>query len=98
MPQWPPLPQSPASSPIRPHSKPRECTMELTWSGKAWVYGDDIPNDEGIMPLRLVRLQEYDPAELKKFCFEQIDDRFAKLASAGDVIFGGRNFGYGNPH
>jgi 3-isopropylmalate/(R)-2-methylmalate dehydratase small subunit len=72
--------------------------MSLLWQGKAWVFGDDIPNDEGIMPLRLVRQQEYEPAALAPHCFEQIDAAFAGAARAGDVVFGGRNFGYGNPH
>jgi 3-isopropylmalate/(R)-2-methylmalate dehydratase small subunit len=57
-----------------------------------------VPNDEGIMPLRLVRQQEYDPAVLAKACFEQLDGSFSSEARPGDVVFGGRNFGYGNPH
>lgn len=72
--------------------------MSLLWRGKAWVFGDDVPNDEGIMPLRLVRQQEYDPAALAPYCFEQIDASFAGAAHRGDIVFGGRNFGYGNPH
>ncbi len=72
--------------------------MALEWRGNAWVFGDDVPNDEGIMPLLLVRQQEYDPVVLAKHCFEQIDASFAGNAKPGDVVFGGRNFGYGNPH
>ena len=72
--------------------------MSLLWQGKAWVFGDDVPNDEGIMPLRLVRQQEYEPAALAPHCFEQIDASFAGAAQRGDIVFGGRNFGYGNPH
>jgi 3-isopropylmalate/(R)-2-methylmalate dehydratase small subunit len=72
--------------------------MSLVWHGKAWIFGDDVPNDEGIMPLLLVRQQEYNPAVLAKHCFEQIDNLFASRAAAGDVVFAGRNFGYGNPH
>jgi 3-isopropylmalate/(R)-2-methylmalate dehydratase small subunit len=72
--------------------------MNWTWKGKAWVFGDDVPNDEGIMPLRLVRQQEYDPAELAKHCFEQVDPGFAGRAKPRDLVIGGNNFGYGNPH
>lgn len=72
--------------------------MNWTWKGRAWVFGDDIPNDEGIMPLRLVRQQEYDPAELAKYCFEQVDADFARMAKPRDIVVAGKNFGYGNPH
>lgn len=72
--------------------------MSLVWKGRAWVFGDDVPNDEGIMPLRLVRQQEYEPSKLAPYCFEQIDATFATRAAPGDLVFGGRNFGYGNPH
>lgn len=72
--------------------------MNWTWRGRAWVFGDDIPNDEGIMPLRLVRQQEYNAAELAKYCFEQVNVQFAPNAKAQDFVVGGRNFGYGNPH
>jgi 3-isopropylmalate/(R)-2-methylmalate dehydratase small subunit len=72
--------------------------MNWTWKGRAWLFGDDIPNDEGIMPLRLVRQQEYDAAELAKYCFEQVNAEFAPKAKARDFVVAGRNFGYGNPH
>lgn len=72
--------------------------MNWTWKGRAWVYGDDIPNDEGLMPLKLTRAQEYDPAILAKHCFEQVDPDFAKNARPGDFVVAGRNFGFGNPH
>jgi 3-isopropylmalate/(R)-2-methylmalate dehydratase small subunit len=72
--------------------------MNWTWKGRAWCFGDDVPNDEGIMPLRMVRQQEYDPAVLAKACFEQVDAEFAGKARVEDIVVGGRNFGYGNPH
>jgi 3-isopropylmalate/(R)-2-methylmalate dehydratase small subunit len=72
--------------------------MNWTWKGRAWVFGDDVPNDEGIMPLRLVRQQEYEPAELARYCFEQINADFAGQAKPQDFVVAGRNFGYGNPH
>jgi 3-isopropylmalate/(R)-2-methylmalate dehydratase small subunit len=72
--------------------------MSLIWSGRAWLFGDDVPNDEGIMPLRMVRQQEYDPAVLSTACFEQVNTDFAGKATHGDVVIAGRNFGYGNPH
>jgi 3-isopropylmalate/(R)-2-methylmalate dehydratase small subunit len=72
--------------------------MNWTWKGRAWVFGDDVPNDEGIMPLRLVRQQEYEPAELAKYCFEQINADFAGSAKPQDFVVAGKNFGHGNPH
>jgi 3-isopropylmalate/(R)-2-methylmalate dehydratase small subunit len=72
--------------------------MNWTWTGRAWCFGDDVPNDEGIMPLRMVRQQEYDPAVLAKACFEQVNADFAPQAKPYDIVVGGRNFGYGNPH
>jgi 3-isopropylmalate/(R)-2-methylmalate dehydratase small subunit len=68
------------------------------WQGKAWVFGDDISNDDGIMPLAMTRQQEYDPAVLAKHCFEQIDPAFAREAKPCDIVVAGRNFGHGNPH
>jgi 3-isopropylmalate/(R)-2-methylmalate dehydratase small subunit len=68
------------------------------WQGKAWVFGDDISNDDGIMPLAMTRQQEYDPAVLAKHCFEQIDPEFAREAKPCDIVVAGRNFGHGNPH
>jgi 3-isopropylmalate/(R)-2-methylmalate dehydratase small subunit len=72
--------------------------MDWIWSGKVWAFGDDIANDEGLMPLRLTRAQEYDPKILSRHCFEQIDPDFAKNAKPHDFVVAGRNFGYGNPH
>ena len=66
--------------------------------GRAWTYGDDVPNDEGIMPLKMTRTQQYDPVVLARHCFEQIDPDFAGNAKPGDIVVGGRNFGFGNPH
>jgi 3-isopropylmalate/(R)-2-methylmalate dehydratase small subunit len=72
--------------------------MNWLWEGRAWVFGDDVPNDEGLMPLEVTRKQVYDPAQLAPHCFEQVDGRFAREVKPGDFVVAGRNFGYGNPH
>ena len=72
--------------------------MNWLWTGRAWCFRDDVPNDEGIMPLRMVRQQEYEPAVLAKACFEQVNPRFADEVRPYDIVIGGKNFGYGNPH
>ena len=72
--------------------------MNWQWRGKAWVFGHDVPNDNGLMPIRFVRSQEYDPAVLAKHCFEDLDPAIAAQVAPGDLVVGGRWFGRGNPH
>ncbi len=72
--------------------------MKWQWRGKAWVFGDDVPNDNGLMPIGFVRSQEYDPAILAKHCFADIDAGLAARIAPGDIVVGGRWFGRGNPH
>jgi 3-isopropylmalate dehydratase, small subunit len=72
--------------------------MDWLWHGRAWLFGDDIPNDEGIMPLRMCRQQIYDAVVLAQACFEQVRPEFADQVRPRDIVVAGRNFGYGNPH
>lgn len=72
--------------------------MNWLWIGRAWRFDDDVSNDEGLMPLRMCRQQEYDPQVLAKACFEQINPEFARSARPCDIVLAGRNFAYGNPH
>jgi len=72
--------------------------MNWRWKGRAWTFGDDVPNDEGLMPLRLTRQQEYNPLMLKNHCFEQVNAEFAPNAKPHDFVVAGKNFAYGNPH
>ncbi|MBR6712977.1 MAG: 3-isopropylmalate dehydratase small subunit [Selenomonadaceae bacterium] len=61
--------------------------------GKVWRYGDNIDTDV-IIPARY--LNTFDPAELAKHCMVDIDETFAALVKAGDVMVGGKNFGCGS--
>ena len=72
--------------------------MDWTWRGRAWVFGDNIPNDGGLMPLRFVREQQYDPSVLAPHCLSEVDPSFAAKARPRDLVVGGRNFAYGNFH
>jgi len=72
--------------------------MNWRWRGRAWIFGDDVPNDNGFMPIRFVRSQTYDPAVLAKSAFEDLDPTLAARIRPGDILVGGRNFGRGNPH
>jgi len=62
-------------------------------SGRAWVYGDDV-NTDLIIAGRY--LHSYDPEELAKHAFEDLDATFAQEVRAGDVVVGGSNFGCGS--
>lgn len=72
--------------------------MNWRWKGRAWVFGDDVPNDNGLMPISFVRAQTYDPGVLAKSAFADLDPSLAARVSPGDIIVGGRNFARGNPH
>lgn len=72
--------------------------MQWRWEGTAHVFGDDVPNDEGVMPLRMVRAQEYDPKVLARHCFEPVAPGRAARIRPGDLVIGGRDFAHGNPH
>lgn len=72
--------------------------MSLVFRGRAWVFGDNVPNDDGIMSMAMTRKQVYDPQILKRHCFEQLMPQFAREVREGDIVVGGWNFGFGNPH
>lgn len=72
--------------------------MNWNWRGRAWVFGDDVPNDNGFMPISFVRAQQYDPAILAKSAFADLDPSLAAQIAPGDILVGGLNFGRGNPH
>lgn len=60
---------------------------------KTWIYGDNVDTDV-IIPARY--LNTSDPAELAKFCMEDIDKTFATGVKTGDIIVAGDNFGCGS--
>ncbi len=60
---------------------------------KTWIYADNVDTDV-IIPAR--HLNTSDPAELAKFCMEDIDKSFAQNVKPGDVIVAGENFGCGS--
>ena len=60
---------------------------------RAFKYGDNVDTDV-IIPAR--HLNTSDPAELAKYCMEDIDKSFAGKVQKGDVIVAGENFGCGS--
>ncbi len=61
--------------------------------GKAWKFGENLNTDEIIPGRYNITI---DPQELAGHVFCEIKPDYAKLAKAGDVIVGGRNFGCGS--
>ena len=66
---------------------------DFRFEGPAHVYGDNVDTDV-IIPARYLTATE--PAELAKFCLEDLDPGFVGRVRAGDVIVAGRNFGSGS--
>jgi len=62
-------------------------------TGKVFKYGDNVDTDV-IIPARY--LNSSDPAELAKYCMEDIDENFAKDVKEGDIIVADQNFGCGS--
>jgi 3-isopropylmalate/(R)-2-methylmalate dehydratase small subunit len=67
--------------------------MSDRFSGKAWVYGDNVDTDV-IIPARY--LSTSNPAELAPHCLEDLDSGFMKKMEPGDLIVAGGNFGCGS--
>ena len=67
--------------------------MSDSFSGKAWVYGDNVDTDV-IIPARY--LSTSDPAELAPHCMEDMDADFMKRMVPGDLLVAGNNFGCGS--
>ena len=61
--------------------------------GKVHKYGADV-NTDVIIPARYLNI--YDPAELAKYCMEDIDEDFLKKMTPGDIIMATTNFGCGS--
>ena len=61
--------------------------------GKVHKYGADV-NTDVIIPARYLNLS--DPAELAKYCMEDIDKDFISRVQAGDIIMATTNFGCGS--
>ncbi len=65
----------------------------MKFSGKIWVFGDDVDTDQ-IIPARY--LTSSDPEVLAKHCMEDADPAFPEKVGRGDIIVAGKNFGSGS--
>ena len=61
----------------------------------AWVFGDDFDID---LVIGVENIKSYDAEFLRSKVMRACDPTFADRVRPGDVIVGGRNFGYGHPH
>ncbi|MCK9479218.1 MAG: 3-isopropylmalate dehydratase small subunit [Firmicutes bacterium] len=61
--------------------------------GKVHIFADNVDTDV-IIPARY--LNTIDPKELAKHCMIDIDEKFAKNVSQGDIMVAGYNFGCGS--
>jgi 3-isopropylmalate/(R)-2-methylmalate dehydratase small subunit len=61
----------------------------------AYIFGDDFDVDEivGVENIRTTDIEF-----LKKVCMTPFEEGFAARVEPGDLLVGGRNFGYGHPH
>lgn len=61
----------------------------------AWVFGDDFDVD---LIIGVTNIKYYDADKLRSVCMKAYDETFVDDVRPGDVVVGGRNFGYGHPH
>ncbi len=66
--------------------------MNLTVTGHAWVFGDNIDTD--LLAPGLYMKGPID--QLAAHCLEGADPEFAKRVQPGDIVVGGDNFGMGS--
>jgi 3-isopropylmalate/(R)-2-methylmalate dehydratase small subunit len=62
----------------------------------AYVFADDDFDVDQIVGVKNIKLQ--DPEALARVAMERFDPEFRSRVRPGDVLVGGRNFGYGHPH
>ncbi len=74
----------------------KDAMMENRYRGKVvWIFPDNFDVDQ-IMGVR--NLREGDLDKLLPACMQSYDPEFAACVTPGDLLVGGKNFGYGHPH
>jgi len=70
--------------------------VEPVFAGRvAWIFGDDFDVD---LIIGVENIKYYDPDKLRSVCMQAFDPAFVTEVRPGDIVVGGRNFGYGHPH
>ncbi len=62
----------------------------------AWVFDEDDYDIDLIVGIRNIKITDVN--ELAKLAMADRDPGFAATVQRGDLLVGGRNFGYGHPH
>lgn len=62
----------------------------------AWVFHEDNYDIDNIIGIDNIKVK--DIKKLKEVCMSSYDPDFRQTVKEGDVLVGGRNFGYGHPH
>jgi 3-isopropylmalate/(R)-2-methylmalate dehydratase small subunit len=69
---------------------------EIVIEGRvAWIFGDNFDID---LVIGMENLSERDPKRLAELCMVKFEPEFRSKAKPGDIVIGGRNFGYGHAH
>ncbi|WP_404994449.1 3-isopropylmalate dehydratase [Cupriavidus pauculus] len=66
--------------------------MSAAYTGRTWVFGDDI-NTDLLAPGAYMK---FGIEEIARHCMEALDPTFAARVRPGDIVIGGRNFGAGS--
>lgn len=61
----------------------------------AWIFDDHFDVD---LIVGVEKMGLSDPEEILFYCMKDLDPNFTQDVRPGDVLVGGRNFGYGHPH
>jgi 3-isopropylmalate/(R)-2-methylmalate dehydratase small subunit len=71
--------------------------MEFSWmlQGRAYKLGHDVPHMGGVVPMRVVSEQWFEPKDIIPQLFVETDPGFHERCKPGDIIVTGRNFGMG---
>ena len=72
--------------------------MNWIFKGKCHKFGDNIPVDDGIITMKMIRDRETRPEVLAQHVMENIDPDFINRVKPGDLLVAGKRFGLGNPH
>lgn len=72
----------------------------LVLTGRAWLFGDNISADDGIIQYSQVPdLGSFDIPALRAMCFATIRPEFRAGVQPGDFVVAGKNFGHhSHPH
>ena len=62
----------------------------------SWVFAEDDFDVDQIVGVKNIKITDVD--ELAAVAMQAYDPDFAKAVKPGDLLVGGRNFGYGHPH